>query len=108
MVWAPTRPRFWPSVTPTPAGSDGSGALSTEGRMKLHAFITSPDLCGAEFTAPSWAVHREVLARLWDGDPDLIPPEHHAVARQLLGCELPQPGAPAEMYLAFGRRSGKN
>lgn len=75
--------------------------------MKLYEFMTSPDLCGAEFTGPSWAVHREVLARLWDGDPDLIPPEHHATARQLLGCELPQPGPPAELYLAFGRRSGK-
>ena len=76
--------------------------------MKLHTFMTSPDLCGSEFTGPSWAVHREVLARLWDGDTDLIPPEYHDVALKLLGSEqLPPPGMPAEMYLAFGRRSGK-
>lgn len=76
--------------------------------MKLHTFMTSPDLCGAEFTGQSWSVHREVIACLWDGEPDLIPPEHHAVALQLLGCDqLPPAGMPAEMYLAFGRRSGK-
>jgi hypothetical protein len=75
--------------------------------VKFYEFLTSPDLCGSEFTGASWAVHREVIARLWDGDPDLIPAEYRSVARQLLGCELPPPGAPAEMYLAFGRRSGK-
>jgi hypothetical protein len=76
--------------------------------VKLYQFMTDPDLCGSEFTGPSWAVHREVIAHLWDGDPDLIAPEYHAVARQLLGCEqLPPSGMPAEMYLAFGRRSGK-
>jgi hypothetical protein len=70
--------------------------------------MTTPELCGSEFTGESWAVHREVLARLWDGDTHLIPQEYHAVASQLLGCEiLPPPGEPAEMYLAFGRRSGK-
>jgi hypothetical protein len=35
--------------------------------MKLHTFMTTPDLCGSEFTGPTWTVHREVLARLWDG-----------------------------------------
>jgi hypothetical protein len=75
--------------------------------MKFYDFMTAGSLCGTEFTSQSWSVHREVIARLWDGDTDLIPPEHQAVARQLLGCELPPPGMPAEMYLAFGRRSGK-
>lgn len=76
--------------------------------MKLHTFMTSPDLCGDEFTSESWAVHREVIARLWDGDTHLIPPEYHAVACQLLGLNaLPPPGEPGEMYLGFGRRSGK-
>ena len=76
--------------------------------MKFHSFLTSPDLCGDEFTGESWAVHREVLARLWDGDTDLIPPEYHAIACKLLGTEsLPSAGEPAEMYLGFGRRSGK-
>jgi hypothetical protein len=76
--------------------------------MKLYDFMTAPDLCGSEFTGESWGVHREVIARLWDGDTNLIPPEYHAVACELLGCEtLPEPGEPAEMYLGFGRRSGK-
>jgi hypothetical protein len=51
--------------------------------------------------------HREVLARLWDGDAHLIPSEHLDLARQLLGCEALPRGAPTEMYLAFGRGSGK-
>jgi hypothetical protein len=76
--------------------------------MKFYAFLTTPELCGDEFTGESWAVHREVIARLWDGDTHLIPREYHSIACQLLGTEtLPEPGEPAEMYLAFGRRSGK-
>jgi hypothetical protein len=75
--------------------------------VKFHAFLTSSDLCGTEFTGPSWAVHREVIARLWDGDSHLIPPEYHAVAKQLLGCEQVPEQKPEEMYLAFGRRTGK-
>jgi hypothetical protein len=73
--------------------------------MKLYDFMCNPDLCGEEFTGPSWTVHREVLARLWDGDP--IPPEYHAIAHQLLGCERLPSGRPDELYLAFGRGSGK-
>lgn len=76
--------------------------------MKLHQFMCSEPLCGREFLAASWAVPREVLARLWDGDPDLIPPEYTSVACQLLGTDrLPAAGRPDELYLAFGRRSGK-
>ncbi len=75
--------------------------------MKFYEFLTSPDLCGSEFTGASWAVHREVIARLWDGDPDLIPPEYHSVARLLLGCELPQPGAPG-CQLASVSRAGRS
>jgi hypothetical protein len=76
--------------------------------MNLHQFMTDPDMCGQEFLGESWAVHREVIARLWDGDTDLIPPEYHAIACHLLGVEyLPERGEPAEMYLGFGRRSGK-
>jgi hypothetical protein len=76
--------------------------------VKFYTFMTTRELTGEEFTGESWTVHREVIARLWDGDTDLILPEHQAVAKQLLGVEhLPQPGMPAEMYLAFGRRSGK-
>lgn len=75
--------------------------------MKLYSFITNQELCGDEFTGESWAVHREVLARLWDGDADLITPEYRSIAQQLLGSELLPTEMPSEMYLAFGRRSGK-
>jgi hypothetical protein len=73
--------------------------------VKLHTFMTTPQLCGEEFLGESWSVHREVIARLWDGDP--IAPEYESVARQLLGCERLPGSAPDELYLAFGRRSGK-
>ena len=49
--------------------------------MKLHTFMTTSELCGEEFTGESWTVHREVIARLWDGDGHLIPAEHQATAR---------------------------
>ena len=75
--------------------------------MKLYEFMTTPDLCGAEFTGESWAVHRDVIARLWDGDAHLLTSEQREIAKQLLGSEL-LPSSPAdEMYFAFGRRSGK-
>jgi hypothetical protein len=73
--------------------------------MKLHAFMTTPALCGTEFSGASWTVHREVLAKLWDGDP--IAPEYRAIARDLSGCEELPAVPPDELYLAFGRRSGK-
>jgi hypothetical protein len=76
--------------------------------MKLHDFMVSEPLCGKEFQSPTWAVHREVIARLWDGEPDQIPNEYQAIACQLLGTAgLPPAGRPDELYLAFGRRSGK-
>jgi hypothetical protein len=75
--------------------------------VKLFAFLSDPLLCGSEFTGESWAVHREVLAHLWDGDADLIPAKYRPVAAQLLGTELLPTEAPSEMYLGFGRRSGK-
>jgi hypothetical protein len=50
--------------------------------VKLRPFMTTPELCGGEFGGPSWTVHREVLAPLWDGDP--IAPEHQAIARETL------------------------
>lgn len=76
--------------------------------MSFHTFLTLPELCGSEFTGDSWAVHTNVIARLWDGDPDLIPPEFRDVAMQLLGSRhLPPAGQPDELYLAFGRRTGK-
>jgi hypothetical protein len=75
--------------------------------VTLYEFMTNPDLCGSEFTGESWTAHREVLARLWDGDAHLIPPEHQGLARELLGCEELPAKRCDEMYLAFGRGSGK-
>jgi hypothetical protein len=75
--------------------------------VKLYKFMTTPELCGREFMGDSWTVHREVLARLWDGDGHLIPAEHQVTARQLLGSELLPSESPDELFLAFGRRSGK-
>ena len=69
--------------------------------------MTDPDLCGDEFADESWAVHRDVIARLWDGDADQLTSEQRDIARQLLGSEQLPTSAPDEMYLAFGRRSGK-
>jgi hypothetical protein len=76
--------------------------------MKFYDFLCSPELCGDEFTGDSWAIHREVIARLWDGEPQKIPRKYRPVACQLLGTDrLPSPGMPAELYLGFGRRTGK-
>lgn len=75
--------------------------------MKLHDFMRDPALCGEEFADESWAVHREVLARLWDGDGHLIPFELLATAYELLGCEHLPTEPPDELYMAFGRGSGK-
>jgi hypothetical protein len=75
--------------------------------VKLRDFMVGPELCGPEFLGPSWVVHRDVIAPLWDGDAHLIPPDMLPIAHQLLGCEVLPREAPQELYLAFGRRSGK-
>lgn len=74
--------------------------------MKLYDFMLNPDLCGDEFRGESWAAWRTV-ARLWDGDAHLLSEAEREVARQLLGCEQLPAGAPEEMLLGAGRRSGK-
>lgn len=70
--------------------------------------MTTPELCGTEFLADSWSVWREVIARLWDGDSRLIPPEYHAIALELLGSEQLPKEKPGSLFLAFGRRAGKD
>lgn len=75
--------------------------------MKLRDFMLNPDLCGSEFLGESWRVHTEVLARIYDGDAHLIPTDLRPIAYQLLGCEVLPTEAPSEMYMGFGRRSGK-
>jgi hypothetical protein len=40
--------------------------------VKLHAFMTTPELAGAELSGPSWSTWR-IIARLIDGDPNTAP-----------------------------------
>lgn len=75
--------------------------------MKLAAFMRDARLTSGQFDDPSWAVHRDVLAPLWDGDAASMTEEQKAVARELLGRETLPTEPPDEMFLGFGRRSGK-
>lgn len=75
--------------------------------MKLHQFMTTPELAGAEFSGPSWATWR-VIARLIDGDGYLLTAEEQALALQLTGRTVLPTVAPREVYVGAGRRSGKS
>lgn len=75
--------------------------------MNLHQFMCDPLLTAGQFDAPSWRVHREVLAHLWDGEAHRIPEDLIPVAQKLTGCEELPTAPPDELYLGFGRRSGK-
>jgi hypothetical protein len=74
--------------------------------MKLHAFMTSPDLCGTEFLGESWRAWR-IIARLYDGDAALLTPEEQTIARELTGLDELPGEAPGEIFIGAGRRSGK-
>jgi len=75
--------------------------------MKLYDFMALPELCSGQFDAPSWAAHKDVIARLYDGDAALMTDAQKAVARELLGREDLPETVPDELFLGFGRRSGK-
>jgi hypothetical protein len=75
--------------------------------VKLYAFMTMPELAGAEFSGPSWATWR-VIARLIDGDAALLTPEEQALALELTGRTVLPSVAPRELYIGAGRRSGKS
>ncbi|MGH8131897.1 MAG: hypothetical protein ACRETP_01485 [Steroidobacteraceae bacterium] len=75
--------------------------------MKLHDFMTTPELAGAEFAGPSWATWR-VIARLIDGDAQLLSSEDQALALKLTGRTVLPTVAPREVYVGAGRRSGKS
>ena len=63
-------------------------------------------LCGDAFRGPSWETWR-IIARLYDGDSELLTGEQQAIARELLGrAQLPTE-APRELFVGAGRRSGK-
>jgi hypothetical protein len=74
--------------------------------MKLHTFMTSPDLCGNEFTAPSWASWR-IVARLFDGDSALLTAAEMELAKALTGRQTFPTTAPPQLFIGAGRRSGK-
>jgi hypothetical protein len=75
--------------------------------VKLHRFMTTPELAGAEFGAPSWATWR-VIARLIDGDAHLLGAGEQALALQLTGRTVLPTAPPREVYVGAGRRSGKS
>ena len=75
--------------------------------MKLHTFMTMPELAGAEFSAPSWSTWR-VIARLIDGDAALLNADEQALALKLTGRTKLPTAAPREVYIGAGRRSGKS
>jgi hypothetical protein len=75
--------------------------------VKLHALMTTPELAGAEFSAPSWSTWR-IIARLIDGDAHLLSSEEQAAALQLTGRTALPTTAPREVYVGAGRRSGKS
>ena len=75
--------------------------------MKLHQFMTTPDLAGPEFSGPTWATWR-VIARLIDGDAALLTPDEQALALRLTGRTKLPTEAPREVYIGAGRRGGKS
>jgi hypothetical protein len=75
--------------------------------MKLHQFMTTPELAGAEFSGPTWATWR-MIARLIDGDAHLLTAEEQALALELTGRTVLPTVAPREVYIGAGRRSGKS
>lgn len=75
--------------------------------MKLHAFMTTPEFAGAEFSGPSWAAWR-IVARLIDGDAHLLTADERALALKMTGRTVLPSVAPREVYVGAGRRSGKS
>jgi hypothetical protein len=75
--------------------------------VKLHSFMTMPELAGAEFSGPSWATWR-VIARLIDGDAALLSPAERSLALKLTGRTVLPTAAPREVYIGAGRRGGKS
>jgi hypothetical protein len=80
--------------------------------VKLYDFMHAKDLCGEAFTDASWDTWR-IIARLYDGDSQLLSAKQKAIAERLLGYDkfeirpaLPTT-PPSELYIGAGRRSGK-
>lgn len=75
--------------------------------MKLHEFMTTPALVGEEFLADSWAAWR-AIARLIDGDAQLLCDDDKALVLRLTGRTTLPTAAPDELAVGAGRRSGKS
>jgi hypothetical protein len=75
--------------------------------MKLHTFMTSKKLAGAEFSGPTWATWR-IIARLIDGDAPLLTTEEQEIALKLTGRTALPTAAPREVFIGAGRRGGKS
>jgi hypothetical protein len=74
--------------------------------MKLFDFMHDPALCGDAFADASWDTWR-VIARLYDGDAQLLTHEQQQLARKLIGREALPSEPPRELFIGAGRRSGK-
>jgi hypothetical protein len=75
--------------------------------VKFYDFITTPELVGAEFNAPSWSTWR-IIARLFDGDGHLLSDEERALALRLTGRTALPTRPPDVLVVGAGRRSGKS
>lgn len=76
--------------------------------MKLHDFLTDPQLAGSTFNAPSFRAHR-VIARLLDGDAHLLGPEDRRLACDLTGrTDFTSLRAAIEAAFIASRRGGKS
>lgn len=69
--------------------------------------MTRPSLCGEEFLGDSWSAHR-VMARLYDGDAELLDAEQAALALKITGRSTLPTEAPQVLGIGAGRRSGKS
>jgi len=76
--------------------------------FKLHDFLTDPNFAGSTFNAPSFRAHR-VIARLLDGDADLLGPEEWQLACDLAGrTDFASLRDATEATLIAARRGGKS
>jgi hypothetical protein len=75
--------------------------------MKLHTFMTTPELAGPEFSGATWAAWR-CVARLIDGDAELLTEAERELVLRLTGRTTLPTTAPDEMAVGAGRRSGKS
>ena len=69
--------------------------------------MVNADFCGDEFLGDSWGAWR-VIARLIDGDAQLLTADQRALALRLTGRTTLPALPPGELFVGAGRRSGKS